>query len=126
MELGLSRSGIIEGVVLSPEGEPLDMAHVYTGERDLRSGPSPGNAAAFTDAEGRFRIDSLSAGESQLTGYGLGYQAATIPIVNSPGSTTQVEIMLGYRGGVEGVVSFGGRGWQVQLSTCVTKMPRKR
>ena len=109
VELGLSPAARIEGVVLDPDRRPLTGAYVFYRNHSALN-PTAGDVAAFTDSEGRFWIESLPEVVTALTAGAPGYESATVPTAGVPGKTTQVEIVLGYRGGIEGAVTLAGGG----------------
>jgi protocatechuate 3,4-dioxygenase beta subunit len=67
VDFRLPVGGTIIGRVFGPDGQPLAYAQVATYSQDRPPRPTgPTEAAETTDAEGRFRLEHLAAGEYEL------------------------------------------------------------
>ncbi len=108
VELELTGTGAAEGQVQDGAGQPLRGVQVTGGNR---WGGSLGNvpAEARTDAQGRYRLEGLSAGVVFLTARREG---ATLGVSQradvKEGGTAQVDFTLEETGTVEGVVRATG------------------
>jgi hypothetical protein len=104
VELTLRRGATVEGLVLTPSGQPATAARVtlrgtLTPERMLER-----EIAGFarTDGEGRYRLEGIGAGPQTLAASQEGYQSAIRDMVVQPGQN-QLDFRL-----AEGL-SVGGR-----------------
>lgn len=104
VELTLRRGATIEGVVLTPSGQPATAARVtlrgtLTPERMLER-----EIAGFarTDGEGRYRLEGVAGGAQTLAAAQEGYQSAVRSLAVQPG-VNQLDFRL-----AEGL-SVGGR-----------------
>ena len=89
--------GVIEGVVLGPDGNPLPGVTVRVGPPDeLLLGKPGGNLARSpeveTDGAGRFRVGGLRSGSTEVMArtHSLPPQMRQVPV--EPGKTSRVEI----------------------------------
>ncbi|HEX8702303.1 MAG TPA: carboxypeptidase regulatory-like domain-containing protein [Myxococcaceae bacterium] len=104
LELALTGTGSVEGEVRDSKGQPVAGAHVSGGSvwsLEL------GNAAAEsrTDAEGRYRLESLELGRLYLVARREGAQAGmSLPVQIVEGVTARVDFTLEELGTVEGRV----------------------
>ena len=76
----------VSGLVADSAGRPLASAIVWVPETDY---------SALTDAQGRFRFDSLPASTVTLRAVFIGYRSHQVDSVRpSPGQTTRVNFRL--------------------------------
>jgi hypothetical protein len=84
--LGPSGAGSIEGVVLDAEGNrPIAGASITS---------TPPSHALVTDAQGRFVLDDLEAGNYQITARGFGYQQTTVTVAVRPHRAATATVFL--------------------------------
>lgn len=111
IEVRLDAGGVVEGTVMTKNGERVAGARIYTGRTPMgdwerRERP----ASATTDANGAFRIDSLPAQEIRLFALHENYAAATASATPSAGgAATVVQMIMGSGGTVQGVVRVDGK-----------------
>jgi Carboxypeptidase regulatory-like domain len=92
VELRLSPSASIEGVVLGPDGAPAQ-ARVFV--RDSLGALTRLPFAAFTDAKGRFKVEGLSPGTLTLFARSLSMcSSESSPLTVRSDGATEVELVL--------------------------------
>jgi len=91
----------ILGRVASADGSPVSGAEIYLGHE------ARGRTAARSDPDGRFTLGQLAAGQVQITASHRDYLPATVEAEAARGRDTEVEIVLGGGGLVEGYVTNG-------------------
>jgi protocatechuate 3,4-dioxygenase beta subunit len=119
VELVIDRTGTIVGVVVDPEGHPIEAAQVSAGPnfRDQRSSGDFSNwrlrgfPEDLTDASGKFTLTGLAPGSYQVTALrsaaaARGRRGATEGVVAEAG-TRDLKIVLAPEGAVKGRVAFG-------------------
>jgi hypothetical protein len=125
LELALTGTGAVAGVVRNGAGQPVQGALVVGGSR---WGGSLGNtpAESRTDAEGHYRLEGLSAGRLYLTARREGAVLGAGQLVQvTEGGTAQADFTLEETGTVEGVVR-AARGALPSEPLFVTAMPQER
>ncbi|MBN1208525.1 MAG: carboxypeptidase regulatory-like domain-containing protein [Myxococcaceae bacterium] len=126
VELQLTSTGAAEGQVRDTAGQPVQGAQVTGGSR---WGGGLGNipAEARTDAEGRYRLEGLSAGTLLLT---ASREGATLGVSQrvevTEGGTAQVDFTLEETGTVEGVVRATGGALPASLAVTAFAQGRGR
>ena len=98
-DLILLESSSIHGIVIGPDGAPVEGARVSALEN--RKGPSA-LASVETDSRGRFVIEGLSPGPHALEARAVGLPAAVLPAVESGGDAIGIRLESGLT--VTGVV----------------------
>ncbi len=107
VELRLDSAAAVEGTVVDKRGNAIAGAMVF-------DGPLPDTwvrdraAAATTDANGEFRIETMSPDATEIWAYHVDYLEGAAAVSLSPNSTNRVEIVLPDGGTVEGLVRVGG------------------
>ena len=100
----------LEGRVADEGGAPVQGAQIHIGNGApvyfLEEGFQ--EAAATSDAEGHFKVDSLGEGPLSVTATHTTFPSATIEVTLEPGATKSVEIVLAAGGTVEGTVMANG------------------
>ncbi len=110
IQFQLQAGASIAGIVLDANGAPIQGARIHLGDSTgfwLMS-ESLEDAAATSDAEGRFTIDSLGSELAAISATHADYANATVEVALEPGKAVQVEIVMAASGTVEGVVSADG------------------
>jgi Ca-activated chloride channel family protein len=79
----VTQAGTIEGLVQDSARRPLASAHIIAGNRSAR-----------TDSTGRYRLDSVPAGEILVTARALGYQAVSQRVMVAAGRVVRVDFMM--------------------------------
>lgn len=123
VELVIDVTGAISGVVVDPDGEPIEGIQVSAGP-DFRSGSGGGDFSqwrlrgfpeALTDAGGQFTLSGLAAGQYRIRasrsggrrgGGGGGFGGASGTQVSAKAGDKNVKIVLPVDGGVKGKVVF--------------------
>ncbi len=112
VELVVSRGAQVEGVVLGPDGGPVDGARVQVQRKEEGDRFSVGDALApraTSDGDGRFRLSGLAPGVQSLSAEHEKYLRAVKDVDLHAGDTGHVEIRLGEGLAVSGrVVDAGG------------------
>lgn len=75
--------GTISGIVIDEEGAPLGNIRVFAGYAEGRSGK-----------DGRFRMDTVPAGDSALLVEEFGWKTVKRTVTVRPGATTELEVRL--------------------------------
>ncbi len=101
LELALTKGAAVDGRVVDPQGRGIDKAWVEAGLAF-----SPGAGQARTDAEGRFRIDGLPAGQGVVKARQAPASPAVVGTAElAEGKTASVgELVLATAGHIEGTV----------------------
>lgn len=110
IQFQLQAGASIAGIVLDANGAPIQGARIHLGDSTglwLMS-ESLEDAAATSDAEGRFTVDSLGSELTAISATHADYANATVEVALEPGKTEQVEIVMAASGTVEGIVSTDG------------------
>lgn len=125
LEIQLLGTGAVEGVVRDGAGRPVSGAQILGGER-WAGALTRMSAEARTDAQGRYRLEGLTAGPQSLTARREGATiGAAQPVAIKEGATVQVDFTLEETGTIEGVVrAASGPLPAEQLIVLVT--PRKQ
>lgn len=95
--LALRRGAPVSGIVLSPDGKPIEGATVrYQGASEWAQSADPRRDAAESDAEGKFSFDALPAGTFRFEGRSKNYAPGRSEMVTLDGGTekTGVEVRL--------------------------------
>lgn len=105
----LGKGGMVKGIVVSPEQEPVAGARVRGNAPAASAGSrrrSFGKHEAITDAEGRFVMDQVPAGEFYISATAEGYSPSTNRLVRVPegGETEEISIVLSTSYFIEGFV----------------------
>ncbi|MBX7256021.1 MAG: sigma-70 family RNA polymerase sigma factor [Candidatus Hydrogenedentes bacterium] len=101
IELRLKPSPRVSGIVVNEAGEPIDGAYVYY-VSDVSADRMDRAAAARTDAQGRFTVDSLPIDITRLYAYQAGYG------VGESALTGQNRIVLPAQSTIDGIVHQDG------------------
>lgn len=96
----------LAGRVRDAEGNGIGNAALFLGEPPAQE-QDRHYAKAYTDIEGRFRIDSLPLGTTQIAVMHPQYPARTEPVQLVQGRENTVEIVLQQAGVVEGTIYVG-------------------
>ncbi|HEX7154902.1 MAG TPA: carboxypeptidase-like regulatory domain-containing protein [Thermoanaerobaculia bacterium] len=109
VELTLRRGATVEGVVLTPGGQPAAAARValrgmLTPERMLEREVA---GATRTDGEGRYRLEGVPSGPQSLAASQEGYQSAIRELTVQPGQN-QLDFRLGEGFAIGGRVTDSG------------------
>jgi RNA polymerase sigma-70 factor (ECF subfamily) len=89
VDVPLGMAAIVRGTVSDSEGKPVDGADVAVGlGRDLL------NSEARTDAEGRFRLDTLAPGEVEISAEANGVGRASAKLMLAAGAETEWHAVL--------------------------------
>jgi protocatechuate 3,4-dioxygenase beta subunit len=115
VEVVLARGGRIEGVVRTPEGQPIAAATVVAAAGGMMAMMSlfGGSPSGETDAEGRYRIDGVAPGEYHLAAVAPGFapaeagDASTKAAVPEQGGTVALDLVLAPACVISGVVLDG-------------------
>ncbi len=102
VRIELGAEARIEGVVVSPSGEPVEGATVYIG-KDVEGDP-----LAWTDADGQFLLTGLGEGPLTIGAAHPEYLPGFSEVHPLRRQTAQVRVALGQGGRVEGTVTRGG------------------
>jgi hypothetical protein len=105
----LGRGGKVKGIVVSPEQEPVAGARVRGSAPAASAGSrrrSFGQKEATTDAEGRFVMEKVPAGEFYVSATADGYSPSPNRLVRVPegGETEEISIVLSTSYFIEGWV----------------------
>ncbi|MCC6796476.1 MAG: carboxypeptidase regulatory-like domain-containing protein [Candidatus Hydrogenedentes bacterium] len=110
IEIRLEPGGVVEGTVTNGRGEPVAAANIWINHAPQQAWESRHRAAAATtDTNGHFRIDSLSQTEITLIAVHADYLPEQVVVQPSRGRGTSVSLVLGTGGGLEGIVRLGGK-----------------
>ena len=97
--LAAQSTGQISGTVTAEDGGPLSGASVSIGGTDL---------GTLSDAEGRFTISNVPAGQYTVQGRMIGYASATSSVTLAAGQTANVSLVLTPTAvELEGVIAVG-------------------
>jgi protocatechuate 3,4-dioxygenase beta subunit len=108
VEFALEPGWPIEGVVLDPQGEPVEGAQVRIGEPDRHLETKSGHVAAFTDPDGSFYINPVPRSVTQLFAHYEGYLPTTVDYAHDPDHATYITFRLNAGSILEGTISFVG------------------
>jgi protocatechuate 3,4-dioxygenase beta subunit len=119
VRIELEAGGTVVGVVLDPEGRPVEAARVSTSRfgtwPSTARGDHPGAPRTITGPDGRFVLSGVSAGRAAVFAYHPGFRASRAAWVDvTAGEEAQVEVRLapgepGPGAGAE-EATFGGIG----------------
>ncbi|MBZ0171143.1 MAG: carboxypeptidase-like regulatory domain-containing protein, partial [Phycisphaerales bacterium] len=103
----LSAGRIVEGIVYDPDGQPAQEARIFLDEQPTVGFVIQDYALAVTGADGRFTLESVPAGATQVVAWHPRHAAAHAPI---PGGSGKAEVELQLRPGatLEGTVRAEG------------------
>jgi hypothetical protein len=116
----LEAGAAVEGTVTDPSGRPVQGAQVvasgdpnamrHLGHLGWGGGFGGGNlpGAVRTDAEGRYRIDSLAPGTLQVAAMSSDYPTATAQVDVAAGRTARADLQFSEGAVIEGIVTANG------------------
>ncbi len=124
LELALTGTGAVEGFVRDGKGQPIEGAYV-SGSNGWSLELGEAASESRTDAEGRYRLESLELGSLFLSARREGTQVGvSLPVQIFEGVTSEVDFTLEELGTVEGRVR-AARGSLPAEPLAVTAVPQE-